>query len=105
QIGMISNWDHRLFSIVEQLGLAEYFKQVTASSAVGVAKPGKRIFEAALKALGAEAESSLQVGDSLMDDYLGVLVAGRQAVLLYRQRKSSNVVVLIDTRRDLLELF
>jgi len=41
RMGIISNWDHRLFSIVEQLGLSDFFEQVTASSAVGVAKPGR----------------------------------------------------------------
>ena len=44
RLGIISNWDHRLFSIVEQLGLAAYFEQVTASSAVGTAKPGQADF-------------------------------------------------------------
>jgi len=94
RMGIISNWDHRLFSIVEQLGLSEFFEQVTASSAVGVAKPGKRIFEAALKAMNALPEESLHVGDSLEDDYHGATRAGLKAVLLDRKRKYNDVVAV-----------
>ena len=65
RLGIISNWDHRLFSIVEQLGLGSFFEQVTASAAVGTAKPGKRIFESALKLMKAAAHESLHVWDSL----------------------------------------
>src|SRR3989344_4254059 len=87
RMGIIYNWDHRLFSIVEQLGLSPFFEQVTASSAVGVAKPGRRIFEAALESMGAEAAHSLHVGDSLEDDYHGASRAGIRPVFLDRHRK------------------
>ncbi len=101
RLGIISNWDHRLFSIVEQLGLSPYFEQVTASSAVGIAKPGKRIFEAALQAMRVPASESLHIGDSLEDDYHGASRAGLKAVLLNRQRKAYNGVVRIDSLRQL----
>jgi len=101
RLGIISNWDHRLFSIVEQLGLSGYFEAVTASSAIGVAKPGARIFEAALKTLGAQPQSSLHVGDSLTDDYHGARRAGLGAVLLDRHRKAYNDVVRIGSLHEL----
>jgi len=81
---MISNWDHRLFSIVEGLGLTSYFEQVFASSAVGVAKPGVGIFRRAVETLGIEPTRAMHLGDSLEDDYLGAKRAGLQAVLLDR---------------------
>jgi len=84
RLAIISNWDHRLFSIVKQLGLSEYFEKVTASSAVGSAKPGKRIFEAALAEMHISAAEGLHVGDSLEDDYYGASRAGLKAVLLDR---------------------
>jgi putative hydrolase of the HAD superfamily len=104
RMAIISNWDHRLFSIVEQLGLAGFFEQVTASSVVGVAKPGKRIFEAALKAMNALPEESLHIGDSLEDDYHGASRAGLQAVLLNRHKKAYNDVVAVYTLGDLIPL-
>jgi putative hydrolase of the HAD superfamily len=104
RLGIISNWDHRLFSIVEQLGLSHYFEHVTASSKVGVAKPGKRIFEAALKAMNALPEESLHIGDSLEDDYHGASRAGLQAVLLSRHKKAYNDAVVVHTLTDLLTL-
>ncbi|HVO32401.1 MAG TPA: HAD-IA family hydrolase [Elusimicrobiota bacterium] len=104
RLGVISNWDHRLFSIVDQLGLAHYFEHVTASSAVGIAKPGKGIFESALRALKAEPEHSLHIGDSLIDDYLGARAAGLRSVLLDRHRKPYNDVVLINRLTELVAL-
>ncbi len=122
RLGMISNWDHRLFSIVEQLGLSRFFEHVTASSAVGVAKPGKKIFEAALTAMKADAAHSVHVGDSLEDDYHGASRAGLRAVLIDRahpsldqgspsrrhlrapHRKAYNSVVRIDSLDDLPDI-
>jgi putative hydrolase of the HAD superfamily len=97
RLAIISNWDHRLISIVKQLGLADYFEQVTASSAVGTAKPGKRIFETALEGMGIPAAEGLHVGDSLEDDYHGASRAGLKAVLLDRHAKGYNGIVRIDT--------
>jgi putative hydrolase of the HAD superfamily len=89
RLAIISNWDHRLFSIVKQLRLSEYFEQVTASSAVGSAKPGKRIFETALAGMRISAAEGLHVGDSLEDDYHGASRAGLKAVLLDRAHPPS----------------
>ncbi len=101
RLGIISNWDHRLFSIVKQLGLSRYFEQVTASSAVGAAKPGKRIFESALQGMEAAPDESLHVGDSLEDDFHGATRAGMRAVLLDRHRKAYNQASRIETLHEL----
>jgi putative hydrolase of the HAD superfamily len=101
RLGIISNWDHRLFSIVEQLGLSSYFEQVTASSAVGTAKPGKKIFESALQSMKASSHESLHIGDSLEDDFHGATRAGLRAVLLDRHRKAYNHASRIETLLDL----
>jgi len=104
RLAIISNWDHRLFSIVKQLDLSDYFEQVTASSVVGTAKPGKRIFEAALQGMGVLAADSLHVGDSLEDDYHGATRMGIKAVLLDRKKKAYNGVVRIDSLSQLPDL-
>jgi len=104
RLAVISNWDHRLFSIVDQLGLSAYFEQVTASSAMGTAKPGKRIFEAALEGMRIPASEGLHVGDSLEDDYHGASRAGLRAVLLDRHAKGYNGVVRIHSLHQLPDL-
>jgi len=104
RLGIISNWDHRLFTIVEQLGLSAYFEQVTASSAVGSAKPGRRIFEAALDAMQIHPAEAVHVGDSLEDDYHGASRAGLRAVLIDRHGKGYNDVVRIDDLHQLPDL-
>ena len=101
RLGIISNWDHRLFSIVEQLNLTSYFETVTASSAVGVAKPGRGIFTTALAAMKVPAQACLHVGDSFIDDYQGATAAGLRAVLLDRHGKLYNGAVRIDSLREL----
>ena len=90
RMGIISNWDHRLFSIVEQLGLSPYFEKITASAEVGVAKPGRQIFEAALTSMGVAATDSLHIGDSLEDDYHGASRVGIKPVFLDRHRKYAS---------------
>jgi putative hydrolase of the HAD superfamily len=116
RLGIISNWDHRLFTIVEQLGLSSFFEHVTASSKVGSAKPGRRIFQHALKALNVPVSQTMHVGDSLVDDYHGAVAAGLQAVFLDRNRaptreslrrsraKAYNGVVRIESLDELLPL-
>jgi putative hydrolase of the HAD superfamily len=104
RMAIISNWDHRLFSIVEQLGLSRFFEQIIASAAVGVAKPGLGIFKAALGEMGAEPADCLHIGDSLEDDYHGAQRAGLKAVLLNRHNKPYNDVVAVHTLTDLIPL-
>jgi putative hydrolase of the HAD superfamily len=50
----------------------------------GYLKPHISIFEEALARAGAEAATSVMVGDSLKADVLGALAAGMRAVLLRR---------------------
>src|SRR5258708_2395066 len=105
RMGIISNWDHRLFSIVKELGLSPYFAQVFASSAVGISKPGKRIFQKPCETFGIQPKEALHIGDSVEEDYYGAQRAGLQAILLDRPRKAYNGIVRIDTLQDLIPLF
>jgi HAD superfamily hydrolase (TIGR01549 family) len=49
---------------------------VIDSHVVGAAKPGRRIFEAALTVAGATATETVHVGDTLMNDVAGARAAG-----------------------------
>ena len=102
RLAIISNWDHRLFSIVEQMGLSPYFEAVVASSAVGIAKPGAGIFQHALKTLNIVAPEALHIGDSLTDDYHGARQAGLHAVWLDRKGQGGADVSKMKTLIELL---
>jgi putative hydrolase of the HAD superfamily len=90
RLAILSNWDHRLFTIVEQLGLSSYFETVIASSSVGSSKPARRIFEAALNAMKITPERCVHVGDSVTDDYEGARLMGIQPVLIDRSARAYN---------------
>lgn len=81
-LGVISNWDDRLEAILERKGLLRFFGTVVASTAIGVAKPDRRIFEYALRELGVEAGEAWHVGDDPNADALGAARAGLRALFL-----------------------
>jgi putative hydrolase of the HAD superfamily len=105
RLGIISNWDHRLFSIVEQLGLSGYFETVIASAAVGYSKPDAKIFAAALTAMKAGPELCMHVGDSIADDYEGAQKAGLTPVLIDRSARAYNGFTRMKSLTELPALF
>ncbi len=89
-IGVISNFDGRLVTLLERLTLADWFDSVTLSSRVGAAKPDRAIFERALDHHAAQPQEALHVGDSLADDVRGATAAGLSAVLLDREGRNAG---------------
>ncbi|KPK65826.1 MAG: hypothetical protein AMK73_01885, partial [Planctomycetes bacterium SM23_32] len=83
-VGLISNWDRRLESLLEGLGLAERLKWTVVSCRVGVEKPDPAIFRHALSRCGLPPERALHVGDSYEQDVLGARAAGMRAAWLAR---------------------
>jgi HAD superfamily hydrolase (TIGR01509 family) len=81
RLGVISNADGKIKTILERCGIADCFRSITDSGLVGHEKPHPAIFEAALKSMGSAAEQSLYVGDIYSVDYLGATRAGMQAIL------------------------
>ncbi len=82
RLGVISNFDSRLYRILEGLELRAYFDSVTISSEAGYAKPAREIFQAALANTGATAPASVHVGDSEHMDLRGAQEAGFGAILI-----------------------
>ena len=83
RVGLCSNAPYRVRSLLDQLayvGLLEHLDSVTFSAEVGWRKPSPRIFEAALRALGSDAASTVMVGDSVRDDIDGAQRAGIRSV-------------------------
>jgi len=84
RIGVISNWDSRLESILAGIGLGARLDVVVISSLVGYSKPHPRIFEIALERSGMAPEEAVHVGDTFRDDVQGAQAAGIRAVLVRR---------------------
>jgi putative hydrolase of the HAD superfamily len=94
RLALISNWDERLPRLLERLELARWFDTLVISSAVGVEKPHRRIFEVALARLEAPATGVLHVGDSARDDVEGALAVGCRALLLDRSGHGGDLASL-----------
>ncbi|BCX12115.1 MAG: hypothetical protein KatS3mg067_1053 [Thermosynechococcus sp.] len=81
---VVSNFDSRLYGVLEALGLAPFFQAVWISSEVGAAKPDRLIFERAVASYGAS--QVWHIGDSWEEDVRGAQGAGLQAIWLRRDR-------------------
>ena len=104
ELGIISNFDSRLFSILRGLGIADFFDTVTISSLARAAKPAARIFQQALEKHAVDPAEALHVGDSERDDVKGAQAAGLTGVLLSRDISFRSEGSTIATLRELLPL-
>lgn len=84
-LGIISNFDSRLYPVLQALGLSDFFSSVTISTEVGVAKPDAKIFAVALEKHQCNADAAWHVGDSVKEDYEAAKAAGLRGVLLKRE--------------------
>jgi putative hydrolase of the HAD superfamily len=85
RLGVISNFDYRLYHILDGLGLSRWFDSITISSEAGYAKPSVRLFETALEQHRVAPCEALHVGDSAHLDLAGASAAGMAAVLINRK--------------------
>ena len=88
ELGIVSNFDSRLFNVLRGLGIADFFATVTISSLAKAAKPAPRIFEAALEKHAMDPEDALHVGDSLREDVEGARKAGLSSVWINREAQT-----------------
>jgi putative hydrolase of the HAD superfamily len=93
---VISNADGKIEDVLRRRGIADCFKSITDSGIVGHEKPHPAVFQAALRAMQAQAAESLYVGDVYSVDYVGARNAGMQAILFdvagaYRDRGVARV--------------
>jgi putative hydrolase of the HAD superfamily len=84
-LGVISNFDSRLFGLLEGLGLARFFAPVVISSQAGAAKPETAIFHRALTYHGLRPDEALHVGDNYEADVVGARTAGLTPVWVDRR--------------------
>jgi HAD superfamily hydrolase (TIGR01509 family) len=83
-VGAISNSHRSLEAFREHFSLEGLIHATVTSFEHGFLKPHPSIFAEALDRAGADAATSLMVGDSLKADVGGALAAGMRAVLLRR---------------------
>jgi putative hydrolase of the HAD superfamily len=82
RLGVVSNSEGRLASVLERVGLGACFDTVLDSAIEGVQKPDPEIFRRALARLGVPAASSVYAGDVPEVDVLGSRSAGMHGVLI-----------------------
>lgn len=88
ELGVLSNFDSRLYTVLEVLDLAKFFTSVTISTEVGFAKPEAEIFAAGLQK-HSDAAQAWHIGDSFVEDYQGAKAAGLGAIWLKRTSNES----------------
>jgi HAD superfamily hydrolase (TIGR01549 family) len=90
RLAIISNWQCGLGHFCTELGLSQFLEHVIVSAEVGHEKPSRAIFDEAANRLGVAHSRILHVGDSVVDDWDGARAAGLHALLVDRDRITSN---------------
>lgn len=93
KLGVISNFDSRVYSVMRDLDILNFFQSITISSEAGFAKPSPEIFRTAAQSLNVEPHRIVLVGDSLHDDVIAGTRAGMAAVLIDRSNRYVDVDV------------
>ena len=83
-LGLISNVDLDITSLLNELGLKSLLQVVVTSQDVGFNKPQPEIFQEALKRAGVQAAEAIYIGDQYQIDVVGAKKAGMEGVLLDR---------------------
>ncbi|MDZ7963184.1 MAG: HAD family hydrolase [Aulosira sp. DedQUE10] len=88
ELGVLSNFDSRIYSVLQSLGLRDFFASITISTQARAAKPDPQIFAIALEKHNCPPESAWHIGDSPEEDYHGAKAAGLRGILINREQKS-----------------
>jgi REG-2-like HAD superfamily hydrolase len=104
-LGLISNWDSSLDSIINGMGIGFYFDVIISSAVVGLHKPQPEIFRLALREASAFVSETLYVGDHLHADIGGAAGVGITPVLIDRDNRhpDSESYIRIRSLRELIE--
>ncbi len=87
RLGIISNWEAWLPTLLISVGIADLFDHVVISGVCGLEKPDARIFERALHEGGYRPEEVLYVGDRPSHDVEPARKAGMRPILLDREHR------------------
>lgn len=87
KLAIISNWDSRLPSLCDQLGISSFFETVVVSAIVGYEKPHPTIFQIALEQTGLSPEEVIYIGDDPYLDYQAARKIGIHSLHLDRYNR------------------
>lgn len=104
RMGIVSNWDSRLFALCDGLGVTPFMDFILASAVEGTVKPEREIFRRGLRKLGLRPAEALHVGDSYREDYWGARRAGLAAVMIARNGHRPAEAESIRSLKDLSPL-
>jgi putative hydrolase of the HAD superfamily len=90
-LGMASNYDYRLRSVVAGLPELRHLQYLVISSEVGWRKPAPEFFASLCRIIGLPAGQILLLGDDRENDYDGARAAGLQPVLLDRREREPGL--------------
>ena len=99
KLGVISNFDYRLYRILDGLDLTRHFDTITISSEAGYAKPRREVFEFALSRAGLNAGDAMHIGDSEHLDFTASAAAGMAAILIDRETPLAAPIITGRTAR------
>ena len=86
-LGVISNFDSRIYDVCADLGIISYFDSFVISSEAGFAKPFPEIFSLALKRNKVYPSEAIHIGDSLQLDFYPARLVGINSVLIDREEE------------------
>jgi putative hydrolase of the HAD superfamily len=96
RLGVISNFDSRLYDIFSHLRVRGAFEHLIISSEIGTRKPAAGIFQAAAERFKVGFHEILHVGDELEADVSGARAAGFEALLVdHQMSKLSGILSLV----------
>ncbi|MGQ0809759.1 MAG: HAD-IA family hydrolase [Nitrospiraceae bacterium] len=105
ELGIVSNFDSRLFQVLRSLGIRDFFDTITIASLAHAAKPAAEIFRVALRKHAVDPEEAVHVGDSVQDDVEGARNAGMTGVLIERESdKARPPIPIIHNLQELRPL-
>jgi putative hydrolase of the HAD superfamily len=84
ELGVLSNFDSRLYVVLKTLKLADFFTSITICTEVGAAKPQSDIFVKGLEKHDCPAQAAWHIGDSFKEDYQGAKAVGIRGIWLKR---------------------
>ncbi|MEP6686081.1 MAG: HAD-IA family hydrolase [Verrucomicrobiota bacterium] len=96
-LAVISNFDGRLRMILEQIGIAKFFRWIFVSSEFGADKPDPLIYQRALQVSDIAPNEGLHVGDDPERDWKSAAAVGLQIFQLDREKNSlRDLLVFLD---------
>lgn len=103
---IITNGFDEVQSVKMEAGkITHFFREIITSQNSGYKKPDSRIFEYALKKVGATAAECLMIGDSFQSDIVGATRAGIDAVFFNPDQRNQEISIKPKYEiRDLAEL-